>query len=294
MVKIRGLLRRILRGFPHIHGKGRFVQFGAPLLGRPELPTSVRLVNGARMVFREGIDDQFWYMRIRDPEITYYLMRALARLSPDVSVVDVGANEGYYTLLTAQHLSSVGNGKVYAFEPHPVVIENLRANVNLNPFQNIVIEQKALSSESGIVDFFVSHRSSVFSSLKVVSPDLDQRLQVEAITLDSYFSARPDEKVGLIKMDIQGAELWALQGCASILERDHPILILEEWPYGFQVYGYSVKELKQFLKKFGYRFYIIDKGFFTWSVLRPVGDDADCKLGLDDFTNLLCVVESGV
>lgn len=76
---------------------------------------------------------------------------------------------------------------------------------------------------------------------------------VEATTLDHLF---PDERIDLIKIDVQGFELHTLEGAREILQRrEDIILLLEYWPYGLYQSGSSASRLFAFLD---------DNGFYLW------------------------------
>ena len=70
-----------------------------------------------------------------------------------MTFVDVGANIGYFTLLTAK---IVQHGRVYAFEPEQTNFELLSKSVSLNDLQNVAIYQKALSAKEGLIKLYLS------------------------------------------------------------------------------------------------------------------------------------------
>lgn len=66
-----------------------------------------------------------------------------------MTIFDIGANIGYYTLLAE---SLVGpEGRVFAFEPHPENYEKLKENIEVNGYTNCYLINKAVSDKSGII-----------------------------------------------------------------------------------------------------------------------------------------------
>lgn len=151
--------------------------------------------------------------------IIQYLIKNL--LSPGMVFFDIGANNGYISLLAAINVGETGC--VFAFEPLPQNISKITKNVNVNRFSNIEIIPCAVGSFSGMKDFFfgASESEGSFSSL-----NRKNVIQVEVITLDIACKqyATPD----LIKIDVEGFEAEVLQGGSDILSKQKaPKIILE-------------------------------------------------------------------
>jgi hypothetical protein len=87
-------------------------------------------------------------------------------------------------------------------------------------------------------------------------------VQVEGITLDGYLSA--GSRVDFVKMDIQGAEYFALQGMKRVLVENHDILcVIEFWPHGLMEAGASPSALLQELIQLGFILHRLDRGQVT-------------------------------
>jgi FkbM family methyltransferase len=196
-----------------------------------------------------------------EPEETN-LISALLRKG-DV-FVDIGANIGYFTLLASGVVGSAG--KVFAFEPSPRNFRLLRKNVETNRCQNVQLEAKAIMAACKPLTLHLSNIN--FGDHRVYASHDDatynqgaprSEVQVEGITLDSYFPS--GVRVDLVKMDVQGAEYFALQGMKRVLLENHDILcVMEFWRHGLIEAGASPQALLQELMQLGFIMHRIDHG----------------------------------
>ena len=170
------------------------------------------------------------------------------------TVIDIGANIGYYTLLFAKWVGPTG--KVYAFEPEPTNFQLLEKNVKANNYKNITIFQKAVSDKNDKLSFYISDESSAANQL-FKPQKFSQIIDVDSVKLDECLPI--DEKIDFIKLDIQGAEGTAIKGMNSILKNNSNTVIMQEWwPDAIKKYGMDSDEHLKILEKLGYSFYEID------------------------------------
>lgn len=139
--------------------------------------------------------------------------------------LDVGANMGIYTSMLADKFS-----KVYAFEPVPDNIRQLRAN--LANKTNVEIVEKAISDKPGIVTINLnqSNHGGHTLSTKVATHNEwgftknNPAIQVNAITLDEFCK---DKDVEFIKFDVEGAEDFIFEGAKETLSRKNLNIMIE-------------------------------------------------------------------
>jgi FkbM family methyltransferase len=177
-------------------------------------------------------------------------------LRPGQTVVDAGANIGYYTLIAARGVGA--EGKVFAFEPEPANMALLKRNVERNGYSNVVAIRAALSRSSGKARLFTDRGNLAAASLSEGNlPEArDELHDVETVRLDDLDAARID----LLKMDTQGSEAWIIEGGEVVLRRSRPVIITEFWPFGLENVGSDAEALLGELLGFGYRARIIDEG----------------------------------
>jgi FkbM family methyltransferase len=159
-------------------------------------------------------------------------------------VYDLGANVGYYTLLAA--MLAGAQGKVFAFEPLPRNLEYLRRHLALNRIENAVVIDAAVADQSGTVRFEAA------ASTSKGRIGAQGGLEVRAIALDDWIEQGKIPPPAVLKIDIEGAELQALQGARKLLAHLHPTIFLSTHS------GKVHKDCLAFLETLGYRVVSID------------------------------------
>lgn len=128
--------------------------------------------------------------------------------------LDIGANVGSHTVTLAEHSQTV-----HAFEPMPDTFAVLSRNAAR--FPNIVLHQVAASSAPGTAHLIRSSRNYGAAYIGDDAPGVD----ITCIRIDDLTFNAP---VGFIKIDVEGHEAQALEGCRQTIARDQPIIILED------------------------------------------------------------------
>jgi FkbM family methyltransferase len=211
-----------------------------------------------------------------EPAVRREMMRVASR---QVNVIDIGANIGYYTILTSKQ---IGPGKrVFSFEPQPGVVAKLRRNIEASGLPNVTVFPFALSDVAGRVPFHVPqpggeshgsmHANGRFQVLQVVD--------VETRRLDDVWQQLGSPDIGLLKMDAEGAELPILRGAVGLLSGpNRPVLVFEACEDNCQPFGYSVFDLLHYVRGFGYRLRQLDQ--YDWlAEPEPVCDDSTQAAG---------------
>lgn len=169
-------------------------------------------------------------------------------LKPGMTVVDVGANIGYYTLLAARRVGP--KGRVLAFEPDPVNYGLLRKNLEVNGYRNVALVNQALSNKKGKAKLYLNpanrgdHR--VYDS-----GDGRRSVTIRTAILDSFIGKK---KVDLIKMDIQGAEALALAGMKRTIRSSKGLKLFTEFsPESLKKAGSDPKRYLAALTALGFK-----------------------------------------
>ena len=185
-----------------------------------------------------------------------FLARPQALLGPLESgmVIEVGSNMGVHTIPLARELVRQ-NRSLLAFEPQPVIFQQLCANLALNGLMNVRALPYACAAQPGTLSFDLPDyrspgnfggtvmKSSVMKST-AMNGVVSSAQVVPCYPLDTFVH---DVPVSLIKVDVEGHELRVLQGAQGILTRSHPILYVENDRIG------NSPALIEFLLTVGYR-----------------------------------------
>lgn len=181
-------------------------------------------------------------------------------LIENMTVVNIGANIGYYTLIAA---SMVGpNGKVIAFEPEPRNYKLLVENIDKNGYRNVIPIQAAVSDKQGILKFFLSESNLGASSL--AEKNIAKKggfIEVETNLLDNFLSNyTKDCKVDLIQVDAEGSEGLILDGASETISKNDKLkIVMEFWPYALNNVGTDALGLLRKIEKYGFKIGMIDE-----------------------------------
>lgn len=149
------------------------------------------------------------------------LLRKL--LKPGMNVVDVGANIGYYTLLSSRIVGT--EGRVYAFEPEPHNFELLNKSIDANNLDNVRVYQGAVSDKAGLAKLYLS--DSQMPQAHSISRDWGRgSIDVNSTTLDSLWESLGKPHVDLIKIHVGESDRLVLRGAKRLLSELEPFVIM--------------------------------------------------------------------
>jgi len=220
-------------------------------LGRYKMYLSASDVGFAAHLMLEG----FWEFGI-----TEFIAR---HVKPGMTVLDLGANFGYYTLLMAELVGH--NGRLMAFEPNPFAAKLLGRSIDINGMSRIAaLDTRAIWNESGqSLTFCVPVNEP--KNARVVGAGKESAgisdITVTTLALDDL----PLQNVDFIKIDIEGAEQRMWSGMQEFLGRSPDVLVLLEFACGRCVD--PRKTLEEMQQMFPLRYLGDD------SVVRPITID---------------------
>jgi FkbM family methyltransferase len=163
--------------------------------------------------------------------------KALTRLlvnsvSPGETFFDIGANLGYYSVLVAARRANV-----HAFEAQPLLAALIRKSISRLPDAKVArVVHAAVADRHGVTTrlFFPEDKEQLIGVASLLQHEWLEggtSETVPVITIDEYMRENDLSRVDVIKLDIEGSELFALQGMHALLEERPPRLILAElWP----------------------------------------------------------------
>lgn len=203
-----------------------------------------------------------YYLGTFEPHCLPYLRGCAGK---GETVVDVGANIGFYTLESS--LAVGPTGRVISIEAAPPHLETLRKNVQLNGMNNVSLIEMAVGDSVGQATLTLPKGGNpgMFTLGQV---DGDEAYGVALRPLDDLLAEQRIHSVALIKMDIEGSEYRALRGAAKTLATYKPALLVELNEVALHRCGSSAREVKDLLREAGYRGWVIGH-----SGIRPVPED---------------------
>ena len=209
----------------------------------------------------EHMERRIFWMGYYNGGIVAYLDQFLQK---GMVVADVGANIGEISLVSGKRVGS--GGRVLAFEPVDEIADELQKNVHRNRLDQVQVVRLGLSdvevdrapiyASCGQSDQGDEHRGlgSLYGEQAEGTP-----LQfISVTTLDDYLDRHPLERLDVVKVDIEGAELPFLRGAEQSLRRFRPVLIVEVQDRTAHAAGYSPKDVFDYLTGLGYSFSRID------------------------------------
>jgi len=175
-------------------------------------------------------------------------------LHPGMVFLDVGAHHGLYTVVAAKKLDK--QGRVVAFEPSPREYWRLRLHLHLNRLKAVRAEAYAVSSQNGTKTFYAVREDTTMNSLR--RPEIHGALEeivVETISLDQHCRHHEIDRVDLVKIDTEGAEIEVLEGARGILSSCRPFIICEVLDQVTRAWGYDAREIVSWLAHCGYAWF---------------------------------------
>lgn len=187
---------------------------------------------------------------IIDPNEFYLLDRFLQE---GMTVLDVGANEGFYTVFAAKRVGQTG--RVIAFEPSDRELQRLIRNVDLNHFSNVTLEEIGLANcDEHAMLRVCEYGHEGQNTLGGFAYDVAQAETrvIRLRSLDAYLEDHPADRVDLIKVDVEGAEERVFRGARQTLERFRPLVLFEMNEQSLQLQGSCCRSVADVLQSAGY------------------------------------------
>jgi FkbM family methyltransferase len=140
-------------------------------------------------------------------------------------VIEVGANCGVHSVHLAKALAAEGR-EMTVFEPQPFVFQNLCANLALSGISNVTAWPWACGAKNEVVYFLLPNYNAPnnFGGVSMTGEALPGNVAVPCVQLDDIVGT---DAVSLLKIDVEGYELLALQGAIGVLTRSRPMLYVE-------------------------------------------------------------------
>ncbi|MFQ5952774.1 MAG: FkbM family methyltransferase [Candidatus Omnitrophota bacterium] len=178
-------------------------------------------------------------------------------VKPNMTVIDVGAHMGFYTLLFAGLVGE--GGRVYSIEPSKENFCHLKENIAINDIRCVKTFQFAVSDEAGTVPLYIHPtEDSGHSLIKSEKPGSSIE-EVQAVTLDEFIDREDIQYVDLIKIDAEDVEDKIFKGAQKTLSSGKLPHIVCEMPS--TVKGKQERDARELLYACGYKSYFLDRKY---------------------------------
>ncbi len=224
----------------------------------------VRIFDRAMSVTGSDEDDYFRHI-VDGSDLTDPVLRALRpHVSEDAWCFDVGANIGLYSLGLA---ALAPRGRIFAFEPSPGSVDFLRTNLRRNRADNVKVFATALGDRDGTISFhevpfFTAGSFTADEGAWLRSDAVGSTLvQVPCTTLDAFVEDHAVERLDVLKIDVEGAELAVLDGATATLAAHRPTVVMEFNSFAFTLHAGMLPQtaLTRIMATFPHVF-VIDRG----------------------------------
>lgn len=219
----------------------------------PNLPLPIILSNGLLWIAVNDVGNDWVFAGCYEQYERKFIEKFLKE---GMTVLDIGAHHGFYTLIASKKVGK--SGKVIAFEPSPRELSRLQLHVKINSCNNVKVEPYALSNSEEEVDFYIVEGRD--TGCNCLCPpkvsETTKRITVHTTTLDNYLVKEKLEKIDFIKVDVEGAELSIFKGGTSLLQKlPRPVILCEVADDRTKVWGYSSSEVLKLLENLDFVWY---------------------------------------
>lgn len=174
--------------------------------------------------------------------------------------IDVGANDGLYTLFAAAKVGD--DGKVIALEPSRREYSRLQTNLYLNQGKNVEAYRLGASNYNGFATLNIAdYEHEGHNTLGELCYDsaVSHSEEIEVRQLDDLLAEDEIKSVDCVKIDVEGAEKAVLEGMGRILAENKPLLLVEVFDQSLRAQNSSSEKVLEFLGSFGYCLYSFDR-----------------------------------
>jgi FkbM family methyltransferase len=186
----------------------------------------------------------------------FNLIKEISR--EDDIVFDIGANIGIYSIWFAKCIN--GKGKVYAFEPDQENFKRLNYALSINEISSVMPVNVALSNSTGDAKFSIGldEQNALINEKSSLSKEFQM---VSTSTIDNFCSSEQIDEINYMKIDVEGAEWFVLNGANEMLFNKRIKIIQLEINSQLLKFNINVEQLHQYMLSFGYNLYRLKSEF---------------------------------
>lgn len=211
-------LRKILTKFPEGYLKSVAKNISSYVMNTIPQPVDHLTVDGIKVkVYKDNVFDNQLQMKEIESYIAYY------KIKKGDHILEAGAYTGLFTIYASKKVGS--QGKIISFEPDPYNYKMLKRNLALNKITNVTLIKKGLYSRDDELPFDIQSIGSNIVSLNTPFHDRKTINKISVTTADNELKKLKIKKIDLVTMDIEGAEIEAMEGFIETLKHNKGIML---------------------------------------------------------------------
>ena len=252
-------------------------------LAEPITITTLRNGRRIQILNSDHVSRILYFMGDFQPRLSWVISKLL---DAGDSVIDIGANIGWFTVTAANCIGP--NGIVHAFEPQPQLALFLRTTIVENGFRNVFVHEVALSERNEKMTLRVLDGNTGAATLGRAEEDSSHgswnAIEISARNAEDALEALKLDRIRMIKIDVEGHEATVLRAARRFLELHPPDIILFESHVEDGVF--RSRAIVQILLSLGYRIFQFDMDSRRSVKLSPAPLDGHGSNSQVDFVAL--------
>jgi FkbM family methyltransferase len=157
-----------------------------------------------------------------EQEETFLVQNILKQLPDDFTLLDIGANTGYYGIMSSYMFP---NSEAYSFEPLKSHCEVIKESAYLNRLSNIDINEYALGEDEEERDIHMAGSGTTF--IQTFTQNTHEKISMSIKKLDNVVKSKNIKNIKFIKIDVEGFEFEVIKGAKNTIELFKPVLFVE-------------------------------------------------------------------
>lgn len=190
--------------------------------------TVMRFLFGNPIIKLDGIK-----MKVRKDSYDYDVIRdkheesiiGLLKLNENETYLDIGANIGAHVIRVAKSNAQKKNIRFIAVEPDESTFKILKQNVKLNKIPNVTLINKLIYSRKENIPFYILESKSDFNGIYREYTDYERKVIMQADTIDSILKQNEIDRIDVVKIDVESAEIDVLTGAKKLLKVARRIVV---------------------------------------------------------------------
>lgn len=184
-----------------------------------------------------------------------HIVRRISDIKKPRVFFDIGANEGWYSFHMMSRFPDI---QCYSFEPIPDTYRRAKKNLQINGMTTENLFNVGLSDVEKKEIFYYNEAETVASSMRNLRGEKTREIECELRRLDDVVDELGITSIDMIKIDVEGSELFALRGGICSIERYKPVIFCEMLRKWSAKFGYHPNDIIHLLEGVGYGCYIMD------------------------------------